>query len=138
MVKKHPNRWLSFRHTVDGSEIRRENQLRLIVYLMIYKVCDTIPGGCCLGCLPTINSDTPLEFWKNPLGGPPGHLTAGWGLWGQCQWSVVGGILEVQQATLFGVSWAWDAQFADDLEDFCCSPKKVQPPGVFGDGIFWR
>ena len=108
-------------------------QLRLIVYPMIYKVWDTIPGGCCLGFLPTINSDTPLEFWKNPLGGPPGHLTAGWGLWGQCQWSVVGGIPEVQQATLFGVSWAWDAQFADDLEDFCFSPKKVQPPG----GVWW-
>ena len=30
--------------TVDGSEIRRENQLRLVVYPMIYRVLD-IPGG---------------------------------------------------------------------------------------------
>ena len=32
--------------TVDGSEIRREHQLRLAVYPTIYKVFSTIPGGC--------------------------------------------------------------------------------------------
>ena len=38
-------------HTVDGSEIRRENQLSYVVYPMIYKVL-YIPGGC-LGFLPS-------------------------------------------------------------------------------------
>ena len=37
--------------TVDGSEIRRENQLRLVVYPIIYRVL-YIPGGC-WGFLPS-------------------------------------------------------------------------------------
>ena len=36
-------------HTADGSEIREKKQLRLVVYLMIYKVF-YIPGDC-LGLL---------------------------------------------------------------------------------------
>ncbi len=40
------------------SKIRRENQLRLVVYPIIYKIL-YIPGGC-LGFLPsTVNSMTP-------------------------------------------------------------------------------
>ena len=38
--------------TVDGSEIRRENQLRLVVYAIIYGVLP-IPGWLALGFLPS-------------------------------------------------------------------------------------
>ena len=53
---------------VDGSEIRRENQLRLIVYPIIYRIL-YIPGGELAGFLPStvspsISSYGTLKFLK--------------------------------------------------------------------------
>ena len=48
-----------WRDTVDGSEIRRANQLRLVVYPTIYVVL-YIPGGC-LGFLPL--TVCPRQTW---------------------------------------------------------------------------
>ena len=56
----HRNQANVGKHTVDGRN--PANQLRLIVYLSIYRVFSTIPGGC-WGVLPsTIPSIHPMGW----------------------------------------------------------------------------